>query len=257
MESLCDDLAAEHEALDAIVSGLSEDEWCVATPAEGWSIKHQISHLWFFDVRAALSMTDPDAFSADTQSWIARGVDPSVEAASDMSGAELLESWRQGRRHLVDVARVTDSSRRVPWYGPAMAAKSSATARLMETWAHGYDIADAIAVTPPASSRLRHIAHIGVRARPYAYLVNQRPIPDTEVRVELTAPDGETWIWNEGATGESLVQGSALDFCLVVTQRRHLDDTTLEIRGDAALDWMPIAQAFAGPPGSGRQPLGS
>jgi uncharacterized protein (TIGR03084 family) len=135
-----------------------------------------------------------------------------------------------------------------------MAARSFITARLMETWAHGCDIADTLGRTPPVSARLRHIAHIGVRARPYAYMVNGLDVPATDVRVELAAPDGDIWSWGDDPDVSDLVRGTALDFCLVVTQRRHMADTALEITGDAARQWMGIAQAFAGPPGGGREP---
>jgi len=50
------------------------------------------------------------------------------------------------------------------------------------------------------------------------------------------------------------VVGSALDFCLVVTRRRHFLDTSLDVRGPAARDWMGIAQAFAGAASPGRPP---
>jgi uncharacterized protein (TIGR03084 family) len=133
-----------------------------------------------------------------------------------------------------------------------MSAMSFATARLMETWAHGQDIVDAVGARRPATERLRHIAHIGVRARPFSYATNGREVPSGEVRVELGAPDGGRWEWNESAS--DVVRGDALDFCLVVTQRRHLDDTALVVDGPLAEDWMAIAQAFAGPPGAGRQP---
>ncbi len=67
------------------------------------------------------------------------------------------------------------------------------------------------------------------------------------------APGGGTWTWGpDGA--RDMVTGPALDFCLAVTQRRHVDDTTLRITGPVAAEWMGIAQAFAGPPGPGRAP---
>ena len=50
--------------------------------------------------------------------------------------------------------------------------------------------------------------------------------------------------------------GPALDFCLLVTQRRHRDDLALSIDGPAATEWMTIAQAFAGTAGTGRSPQG-
>jgi uncharacterized protein (TIGR03084 family) len=134
-----------------------------------------------------------------------------------------------------------------------MSMTSFVTARLMETWAHGQDVLDAIGHQPIVSNRLRHVAFIGVRARPFAYVNRGLEVPDGDVRVELTAPDGDTWTFGESST--DVVRGSALDFCLVVTQRRHRADTDLVIEGPLAEGWMSIAQAFAGPPTDGRAPL--
>ena len=134
-----------------------------------------------------------------------------------------------------------------------MGAVSFASARLMETWAHGQDIVDALGVQRPATERLRHIAHIGVRARPFSYRIHDREPPVDDVRVELISPAGALWTWGEAGAGQR-VGGTAMDFCLVVTQRRHLADTDLRLEGPVAEDWMRIAQAFAGPPGAGRKP---
>jgi uncharacterized protein (TIGR03084 family) len=134
-----------------------------------------------------------------------------------------------------------------------MSAVSFATARLMETWAHGQDIVDALEIDRPGTDRLRHVAHIGVLARPFSYRANNKIMPDAEIRVELMSPTGALWSWGTPDTSNR-VSGDALDFCLVATQRRHLADTALQVEGTAALEWMTIAQTFAGPPGSGRQP---
>ncbi len=124
----------------------------------------------------------------------------------------------------------------------------------METWAHGQDVADALGVTREPTARLRHVAHLGVRALPYSYTVWGREVPAAPVRVELTAPDGGLWTWGpEGAADR--VTGPALDFCLLVTQRRHRADTAVAATGAVAQEWLEIAQAFAGPPGPGREPL--
>jgi uncharacterized protein (TIGR03084 family) len=252
MDDLCDDVAAEHEALDAVVA--ESADWDLATPADGWSIRDAISHLWFFDQRALLALTDADAFAADAERLLATGVDASVEPGRSMSRDELLTAWRSDREGLVAYARTVQPSTRVPWYGPPMAARSFLTARLMETWAHGQDVVDALGVERAPTTRLRHVAHIGVRARPYSYVVNGRILPDADVRVELDAPDGTTWSWGDDASTDR-VAGPALDFCLLVTQRRHLDDVSLTIEGDGAREWMSFAQAFAGPAGPGREPL--
>lgn len=131
-----------------------------------------------------------------------------------------------------------------------------ATARIMETWAHGQDVADALGVHREPSARLRHVAHIGVRARDFAHAVHSLPAPAEEFRVELTAPDGQVWTWGPEDAAQR-VSGSALDFCLLVTQRRHRDDCALVAVGPDAERWLDIAQAFAGPPGGGRKPTGA
>jgi uncharacterized protein (TIGR03084 family) len=137
-----------------------------------------------------------------------------------------------------------------------MSAASSLTARLMETWAHTQDIADALRVTRPPTGRLRHVAHIGVGARAYSYAVRGLPLPSAPVRVELvpppaSEPSGALWTWGP-ADATDRITGPALDFCLLVTQRRHRDDVSLAIEGPAAAEWMVIAQAFAGAAGPGR-----
>jgi uncharacterized protein (TIGR03084 family) len=257
MQGICDDLTAEHAALDDVVAALPASEWARPTPAAGWSIGDSISHLWFFDLRAAMALSPEtvDAFTADAELLLAGspdGTDPSVEVGRAITPTELLESWRRDREALVELARGVDPSARIPWYGPAMAARSFITARLMETWAHGQDVRDALGLPPLVSERLKHVAHIGVRARPYAYVINHLTMPAEDVRVELTAPDGSTWAW--GTSEVDRVSGPAIDFCLVATQRRHLDDVSLAIEGPGAAEWMRVVQTFAGPPGTGRAP---
>ena len=252
MQQICDDLAAEHADLDAVLGQVTD--WNTPTPAEGWSIRDSVSHLWFFDQRAVMALTDPDAFAADAAELMARGVDISVEPGRAVSPDELHESWRRDRTALIDLARTIDPSTRVPWYGPAMAARSFITARLMETWAHGQDVVDAAGAQRPPTARLRHVAHIGVRARPFSYAINGRALPEADVHVGLDAPDGSRWEWGDAGLTDR-VTGDALDFCLLVTQRRHRDDTGLVIEGAHADEWMSFAQAFAGPPGTGREPL--
>ena len=157
---------------------------------------------------------------------------------------------------MIDTFSRLDPSTRLPWFGPAMSAASSLTARIMETWAHTQDIADALGVTREPTSRLRHVAHIGVGARAFSYAVHGKTPPLTPVRVERIpppGPDGALWTWGT-ESAEDRVTGPALDFCLLVTQRRHRDDLALDIEGPAATEWMTIAQAFHGTAGTGRSP---
>jgi uncharacterized protein (TIGR03084 family) len=163
----------------------------------------------------------------------------------------LLAWFQAARKSLLDGYAAADPARRLPWYGPDMGVASSVTARLMETWAHGQDIADALGVTREPTARLRHVAHIGIRALPYSFTVRGLPVPADLIRVELGAPDTSRWTWGPAAA-TNRITGSALDFCLVVTQRRHRDDTDLVVTGETARSWIAIAQAFAGPAGPGR-----
>ena len=170
-----------------------------------------------------------------------------------MPAADLHAWFRRSRSALLATAARCDPAARVPWYGPAMSLASCITARVMETWAHGQDVADALGVRREPTARLRHVAHIGVRAMPFSYAVRGLPAPEVSVRVELLAPDGQTWTWGPEDAADR-VGGSALDFCLLVTQRRHLLDTGLRVVGPVAAEWMSIAQAYAGTVGPGRAP---
>jgi uncharacterized protein (TIGR03084 family) len=242
------DLESEQDSLDQIVADLDEATWRLATDSPGWTIADQISHMQFFDERAALAMNDPEAFAVDRQLLMSSAPrDLSVELGRQVSGVELFQAWRHSRLALIDAARKVDPTVRVPWYGPSMAVKSFLTARLMECWAHGEDVAQAIGELRKPSSRLKHVAHIGVGARAFSLMINQLPEDIQSIRVELTAPDGELWTWGDESS-EQRVLGDALDFCLVVTQRRALSDSQLTVLGDSATTWMQVAQAFAGAP---------
>ena len=251
------DLVAESRDLDGMLAGLEPADWERETPAEGWAVRDQVSHLAWVDDAAVTALTDPERFRAETTAMLAaggEGRDPADRMARELRGrtaADLLAWFRASRARLLNAFGRTDPATRAPWYGPSMSAASSATARLMETWAHGQDIADALGVERVPTARLRHIAHLGVRTREFAYANRGLAAPAEPVRVVLTAPDGGVWTWGPDDAADQ-VTGPALDFCLAVTQRRNVADTALTLTGPAATEWMGIAQAFAGPPGPGR-----
>ncbi|MCV7420659.1 TIGR03084 family protein [Mycobacterium yunnanensis] len=253
-EGVVADLRAESEELDDLVAGLDDEGWRRDTPAPGWTIAHQIAHLWWTDRVSVIAVTDDAAF-ADVLAEAATNptgfVDEGAEELARTAPAELLAGWRDTRARLHDELRRVADGRKLPWFGPPMSAPSMATARLMETWAHGLDVADALSVTRTPTSRLRSIAHIGVRTRDFAFAVHQLPVPAEPFRVELAAPDGSTWSWGP-EDARQRVTGSAEDFCLLVTQRRPRADLDVVATGEDAATWLTIAQAFAGPPGPGR-----
>ena len=253
------DLVAEQAALDEVLSGLSDPQWAVDTASPRWDVTDQVAHLTYFDHAAATAIRDPSGFAVvakalwDSASDGDLGVDAhTLDPVRNLPVGQRLDAWRAGRADLESAASGLRDDARVPWYGPSMGAKSFLTARLMECWAHGQDIVDAVGGTRVASDRLRHIAQLGFITRGWAYANRQREMPETEVRLELESPSGERWEWGP-AEGECSIVGSAEEFCLVVTQRRSLNDTSLSVTGDAAHDWMMIAQVFAGPPTTGPQ----
>jgi len=245
------DLEAEHADLDGHVTPLSEAEWSTPTPADGWSVRDSILHLALTDEVAALAAADPLGFEAYREQRRA-GSDP-FETHRNMPADQLLDLWRANRIRLLDALRSTNSWARITWFGPPMSAMSHATARLMETWAHGQDVLDGLRLERAPTPRLRHIAHLGVRTRAYSYQQHGLNPPTTEVHVALVAPGEGVWAWGDPASADQ-VRGTAPDLCLVVVQRRHVDDTHLEVEGPHAREWLLIAQAFAGRAGTGRQP---
>ena len=249
MEQICKDLAIEQQELDAVVSNLDETGWQTLTPAVGWDIKAQIRHLAYFENRAKLAASNPQAF----ERWHeAMRQDPDAmkrhqeTTGKELTAAETLKWWRKERHALLAILAKLNRKTRLPWYGPSLSAISFATARLMETWAHGQDVADALGIRRKPTERLRHIAHLGVSTFGWSYINRQMAVPDTPVRVELSGPSGDTWSWGP-AEANDRVKGPAEDFCLVVVQRRHVADTQLIVTGETAEQWMSIAQAYAGP----------
>jgi uncharacterized protein (TIGR03084 family) len=241
------DLAAEQSALDAVVGELAPEQWDTPTPAPGWAVRHEIAHLTYFDEQAALAATDPDAYEAARDAMLADlGTIDTAGAYASLPAAELLTRWRSGRGSLASAFAPLDPRARLPWYGPPMSARSAVTARLMECWAHGVDVTDAFGLPPSSSDRLRHVAHLGFVTRGWSYAVRGREAPDVGVGVVLDPPSGgDQWVWGE-ADAEQRVEGPALDFCLVVTQRRPIESSSLTVVGAAAEEWLAIAQAFAG-----------
>lgn len=259
LDGLLADLAAEGELLDAAVAVLSETGWRTPTPAPGWDVATQIAHLAWTDevaVAAAIDKQRWDAVVTEALADIEGYVDDRALTGAAVPPAELLQRWRHSRAELAAALRAFPDGERMPWFGPPMSPASMATARFMETWAHSLDVHQGLGREPQPTDRIRHVAHLGVRTRGYAYSIQGETAPDAEIRVELTAPSGELWTFGPEDAGQS-IRGSAYDFCRLVTRRLHRTDTDLVAEGPDADHWLEIAQAFAGPPGAGREPVGT
>ncbi len=256
MRQVLDDFRAERAELIGILDTAGPAALALPTAAEPWMVRDQISHLAFFDDEALKAATDPDSFFAGIARMAEIGadvyMDQHIDRGRDMQPSELMQWLIDAGNRLADALDGRDPDERIPWYGPPMRARSFIIARIMETWAHGQDVVDALGVDRQPTDRLFHIAELGIRAFRFSYENRGLGPPAERVRVALRGPTGTVRVWNDESSNS--VTGPLEDFCLVVTQRRHLDDTHLVIEGPIADEWMQIAQAFAGPPGPGRSP---
>ena len=254
LDGLLADLKAEGDQLWNAVSGLDDDGWRTPTAASGWDISTQVAHLLWTDEVAVMAATDKPAWDEVVLGAIGDPdgyVDEQAVAVARLAPEALLARWGAAREALTTALREFPEGQRMPWFGPPMSPASMATARFMETWAHGLDVYEALGVEPGVTDRIRHVAHLGIRTRDFAYSVHKLDPPDEEFRIELTAPSGGTWTWGPEDAAQR-VSGTAYDFCRLVTQRIHPEDTDLAAVGKDAAKWLTIAQAFAGPSGEGR-----
>ena len=244
------DLSEESEQVEAWVRA-SPDAWMMPTPAGGWSVAHQVAHLAWTDHVSLLAGRSSPAFDRELVRFEAL-----EDAYSDFTTAslvqlprrQLLARWSAQRLELRDWLLQLDDGVRIPWFDTSMGPTSMATARFMETWAHGGDIAAALRIPYPRRESVRHVAELGVRTRDHSFRTRRLAVPTEPCRVELTSPAGRTWTWGP-ADAPDLVTGDAFDFALLVTRRRHRDDVDVAARGPVADRWLSIAQAFAGTPG--------
>ena len=256
MHQVLDDFRTERAELIGILETAGLGVLDLPTPAEPWTVRDQLSHLAFFDDEAIKAATDTDAFFAGVARMAEVGadvyMDQHIEQGREMQPAEVMEWLKSSGGRLATALEGRDPDERIPWYGPPMRARSFVISRIMDTWAHGQDIVDALGVDRQPTNRLFHIAELGIRTFRFSFENRGVEVPEERVRVALRGPTGTVRVWNDESSNS--VTGPLEDFCLVVTQRRHLDDTHLVLEGPIAEEWMQIAQAFAGSPGPGRRP---
>jgi len=256
LDSVLADLAAEGDELDQLVAGIEPGRWQADTPADGWTIAHQIGHLAATDRFTVLAATDPAAFESQRAALTGDFDSATDSAAADavvLPPGDLLAEWRESRAAVLTALAGVPDGQKVPWLVAPVSAATLASTRLMELVGHGQDIRDTLGVSWTPTDRIVHLARFGVRTRDFAYLSRGLQPPSSEFRVELTAPSGEQWAFGP-PDGAQRVTGPAGDFCLLVTRRRHRADLRLRAEGADADAWLDFAQAYAGPPSPGRQP---
>ena len=237
------DLREEGEALYGLLDTLTDEQWAMPTPFKNRTVNWVVRHLHDADRWAVLSITDPDAYRGWAVKWIAgRRAYPSYPR-----GRPLLERWRADFLKLCDTLDASDPAVRIPWFGPDMSIRMMATARQMETWAHGQDVYDLVRVRRRNTDRIRNICVLGVRTYGWTFLNRELDVPAPEPYVRLDAPSGAVWEWND-PSDTNCVMGSAVEFAHVVTQGRNIADCNLTVVGETANAWMRMAQCFAGEP---------
>lgn len=243
-----EDLRAETDALHAALQGSDRARWREPTQFKGWTIEQVLRHLKFWNRMTLLQLSDEDRLLA-ILAEIAKA--PSLRAFEDANDPEtgdaLLASFRASGQAAADAFAGVDPKRRLKWAGPEMSARSSMTARVMETWAHGQEVFDHLGLERAETDRVRAVCELGVRTFGWSFANRGEPIPEEAPYVSLTAPSGDVWAWGEPAAA-SRIEGPAVAFAQVVAQTRNVADTPLAVEGETARRWMAIAQCFAGAP---------
>ncbi|WP_168712302.1 TIGR03084 family metal-binding protein [Streptomyces sp. A1277] len=251
------DLVAEGEEIDALLDGLDEQQWQSPTPAPGWTVAHQVAHLAFVCHLAATSARDPQRF-AEYATQAKNGFQAAVDAALAQflaAGPQAARArWREELAASVAGLAAVDQKDTVPWLVNPLPPTVLAAAGMMEVFAHGQDIADALGVRRVYTDRVGHLAWFGVHTRDFGYQAHGLVPPSEEFRFELTAPSGAT-TWTFGPQDAvDRITGPAADFALLVSRRRHHADLAVRAEGARAEQWLGIAQAYRGPGGAGRKP---
>lgn len=244
------DFRAESDALYALLADKDDADFERTTLFNDWTVNDVLGHLHMWNHGADLSATDQEAFMDFFKGFMEAGGQHfpyTHEWSGNLKGRALLAAWKDFYTGMAGRWRDMDPEKRVKWAGPDMTIQMSIIARHMETWAHGQEVFDLFGVARQDEDRIRNIAELGIRTFGWTFANRRIDRPAVKPFVQLTAPSGATWTWNDESATD-YIKGPATDFCQVVTQTRNIADVTLDVSGDAATQWMAIAQCFAGPP---------
>ena len=245
-----EDFRAESQALFNLLDGADAAVFSEPTLFKAWTINAVLQHLHFWNQMAGLQLTDePLLLQRIAAVKSHQGGMRAFENAhfDGLSGRALLDAWQAGFQATADAFAQADPKARLKWPGPDMSARSSITARLMETWAHGQEVYDHLGVVRQNADRVQNIVMLGVNTFGWTYATRQQTPPGPMPHLVLTAPSGAVWTYGEASETER-IEGPAEAFCQVVTQVRNIADTALKVTGPVATDWMSKAQCFAGGP---------
>ena len=247
------DFKTESDALYELLKPLSDENLEQTTQFKNWTLNTVLQHLHYFNYAADLSLKDERGILQllnDLQTSQKTG--ESLVAYTDrqldgIKGQSLLRLWRDYYTGMSDSFREADPNIRVKWAGPDMSVLSSITARLMETWSHGQEVYDLLGVVREDRNHIKNIVVIGNNTFGWTFMNRGEDTPDDKPFLRVYGPTGDMWEFNDHSE-DSRIEGSATEFCQVVTQTRNIQDTTQNVVGKTANRWMAVAQCFAGPP---------
>jgi uncharacterized protein (TIGR03084 family) len=242
-----DDLAAEQDRLEGILTSLDVAAWETESGAPGWTIADVVLHLAQTE-EAVVATVAAGAVSGSESSW--RSGDETLDAAIERqveaeraAAPVVFGRWRAARREALGALRAAEPGTRLVWAATPLKPATLATTRLAEHWAHGLDITEPFGIPFADTARLRHIAWLGHATLPYAFaLAGEEP---GEVCCELIAPDGTTWTFGR-PDAESSIRGPAGEFCRVGARRLRPDQTTLQADGPRGTAALAVLRNYAG-----------
>lgn len=240
----------ESQDLDVLIQPLGPESLGTRTAFKGWTFQTILRHLHFWNEMALWALQDSERLQvalAPVVSGMQSGVSlPELERQQvNLAGLDLVAAWRGTYQQLAAAYGQADPSQRCPWVGPSMSARSCITARQMETWAHGQAIYVELGQTRQNTDRIKNVVVLGINTFNWTFQVRGEQPPEPQPHVSLRAPSGELWEFGDpGSTAR--IDGTAEEFAQVVTQTRHVEDTSLQFQGEPAERWLYNAQCFAG-----------
>jgi len=248
------DFRDECETLNELLRTLNGSAWEKHTQFKGWTPYDVVGHLHLFNHAAHVTVEQgPEALRRFMGAILAAReageslTDYTRRWLGGIDGPELLRRWHDFYVELAERSAGLDPSRRVAWGGPDMSVRSCISARQMETWSHGQAVFDLCGKIRSEHDRIRNIVVMGINTFGWSFTNRGLQAPAQRPYVRLASPSGAVWDWNAPADQER-IEGSAVEFCQVVTQTRNVADTRLQVGGAIAVTWMSNAQCFAGPP---------
>ena len=243
MRELLSDLVAEQQFLDQFLQKISPKDWERPTPAKGWSIRDTISHL------ADSAELAADALNGGSRIEVYRSApdldalrQEAVKKGRKMRFQDVIEWWRGGRAKVVEPLSHMDAEKRIEWIAGAMSARTFATMRLMENWAHGLDIYAAMKAQIEDTARIRHVCFLGWKTLPYAF--KTADMDYSPVRVEVMGPGYAKWVFGPEDT-DQVVKGPAGEWARLSVHRiKRKDAKNLKAIGETAETALEVVRAY-------------